>query len=148
MQSLQERYFPGMTCFGCGPGNPDGLHLQSFAADGGTRATFRAWPQHDNGLGYVNGGIISTVLDCHSVTPLMTYADANGLLAAPGTLPFVTAGLDIRFVRPTPLGPELTLWATIDSVNEEEAFIDVELSHDDKVRATARAHWKRWRPRV
>jgi hypothetical protein len=29
-QSLQEKYAPGNACFGCGPANPDGLHIRSF----------------------------------------------------------------------------------------------------------------------
>ncbi|PYJ08781.1 MAG: PaaI family thioesterase, partial [Verrucomicrobia bacterium] len=29
-QSLQERYAPENACFGCGPANPDGLHIRSF----------------------------------------------------------------------------------------------------------------------
>ena len=28
--SLQERYAPQGRCFGCGPANPDGLHIRSF----------------------------------------------------------------------------------------------------------------------
>jgi phosphoribosyl-AMP cyclohydrolase len=29
-KSLQEFYAPGNACFGCGPANPDGLHIRSF----------------------------------------------------------------------------------------------------------------------
>jgi len=147
MQSIQERYFPDMTCFGCGPGNPDGLQLRSYPSEGGTTATFAGWPQHDNGIGFLNGGIISTVLDCHSVTPVLLYAEAAGWLSPDVALPYVTAGLDVKFLRPTPLGPELTLFATVTSATPEEVWVRSELHFDDKVRATAQAQWKRWRPR-
>ena len=30
-QSLQEQYAPNNACFGCGPANPKGLHIRSFA---------------------------------------------------------------------------------------------------------------------
>jgi hypothetical protein len=53
MASIQDTYFAGMRCFGCGPANPDGLQLKSFAVEGGTVATFIAAPAHDNGLGFV-----------------------------------------------------------------------------------------------
>jgi acyl-coenzyme A thioesterase PaaI-like protein len=147
MQSIQETYLPDMTCFGCGPANPAGLHLKSYPAAGGTSATFAASPQHDNGAGFVNGGIISTVLDCHSVTPVLLHADAQGWLSDGIVLPFVTAGLDVRFLRPTPLGPELTLFASVESASPEEVWVHGELIFEDKVRATVRAQWKRWRPR-
>ena len=64
--SIQERLVPELTCFGCGPANERGLRLRSHPSDDGVVATFTPWPEHDNGLGYLNGGIISTVLDCHS----------------------------------------------------------------------------------
>ena len=147
MASIQDTYFEGMKCFGCGPANPDGLQLKSYVAEGGTVATFVAAPAHDNGLGFVNGGIISTVLDCHSATPILIYADDAGLLSSGIVLPYVTAGLDVRYLRPTPLGPELSLFASIEHINDDEAVVYGELTCDDKVRATARAHWKRWRPR-
>ena len=61
--SIQERLFPTLRCFGCGPANPKGLRLRSFPAEGWVVARFAPWPEHDNGLGYLNGGIIATVLD-------------------------------------------------------------------------------------
>ena len=105
--SIQERFFAGLTCFGCGPANEKGLRLRSYPiADGsladGTHAEFVPWPEHDNGLGYLNGGIICTVLDCHSATPMVLEAERLGL-TADSALPYVTAGLDVRYLRPTPL---------------------------------------------
>ena len=58
--SIQERLYPDATCFGCGLANPKGLHLRSYAQDDVVVATFMPWPEHDNGLGYLNGGIIAT----------------------------------------------------------------------------------------
>jgi acyl-coenzyme A thioesterase PaaI-like protein len=77
----------------------------------------------------------------------MVHADAAGLLTSGIVLPYVTAGLDVRYLRPTPLGPELSLFASIENINDDEAVVYGELTCDDKVRATARALWKRWRPR-
>ena len=53
--SIQERLYPEATCFGCGQRNPDGLRLRSYPTADGAVATFRPWPQHDNGLGFLNG---------------------------------------------------------------------------------------------
>ena len=100
--SVQDRYFADLTCFGCGPKNPKGLKIKSFVEpDGAVRARFEPWPEHDNGLGYLNGGIIATVLDCHSAAAVVVEADRLGL-APHGTLQYVTAGLDVRYLRPTP----------------------------------------------
>ena len=34
-RSLQGRYAPDSRCFGCGPANPDGLHIESKVGDDG-----------------------------------------------------------------------------------------------------------------
>jgi acyl-coenzyme A thioesterase PaaI-like protein len=146
--SIQDQLFPDMACFGCGPSNPKGLQLKSYPADGYVVATFMPWPEHDNGVGYLNGGIISTVLDCHSAAAVSNEAVARGWLPMAGAdLAFVTAGLDVRYLRPSPLHDPVELRAVIASASEAEMTCEVELIFDGKTRATARALWKRWRPR-
>jgi acyl-coenzyme A thioesterase PaaI-like protein len=147
-RSIQERLYPDLPCFGCGPTNAKGLRLESFPDDGFVTASFMPWPEHDNGLGYLNGGIITTVLDCHSAAAVMLEADARGWPALPGAaLAYVTAGLDVRYLRPSPLTEPVELHATVTSADETKMTADVALWWDGKIRATAIATWKRWRPR-
>ena len=146
--SIQQRLYPDLPCFGCGPANPKGLQLRSFVLDDAVVATFRPWPEHDNGLGYLNGGIISTVLDCHSAAAVLWEADRRGwVAAADAALPYVTAGLDVRFLRPSPLTDDVELTAHITEATEDAMRCEVELIWQGKTRAAASALWKRWRPR-
>lgn len=147
--SLQDLYFPDLPCFGCGPANERGLRLKSFADDDGTvRATFTPWPEHDNGLGFLNGGIIATVLDCHSAAAVTHEAYTRGWPPLPGAaLPYVTSGLDVRYLRPAPLHQAVTLVARVSEASEAAITAEVWLEWDGKERATASAVWKRWRPR-
>jgi acyl-coenzyme A thioesterase PaaI-like protein len=146
--SIQQQYYPQITCFGCGPGNSQGLQLRSYLKLGEVVATFMPWPEHDNGVGYLNGGIISTLLDCHSAAAVMTEAGRRGWATLPGTaLPFLTAGLDVRFLRPAPLHAPVDLRAAVVSATEPEITVEVQLIADDKTRATGLASWRRWRPR-
>ncbi|MGN6751439.1 MAG: PaaI family thioesterase [Intrasporangium sp.] len=146
--SIQDRLFPDMTCFGCGPANDKGLRLKSYPGGDAVVATFLPWPEHDNGVGFLNGGIISTLLDCHSAAAVMHEADGRGWGPLPGAaLAYVTAGLEVRYLRPAPLQQPVTLRAVVVSATEPEITAAVELVWDDKVRATATALWKRWRPR-
>ncbi len=146
--SVQERLFPSLTCFGCGPANPKGLRLQSYPAEGFVVARFQPWPEHDNGLGYLNGGIITTVLDCHSAAAVFLEAERRGYLAGDGpALPYVTAGLDVRYLRPSPMHEPCELRAVVASADESQMTVEVELVWEDKVRARAIADWRRWRPR-
>lgn len=148
MISIQERLYPDLPCFGCGHGNDKGLQLRSYPADGYVTSMFTPWPEHNNGLGYLNGGIISTVLDCHSAAAVMLEAERRGWDPLPGAdLSYVTSGLDVRYFRPAPLSETVELRAVIASAEEAVMVAEVELLWDDKVRAQATATWKRWRPR-
>lgn len=148
-RSLQDLYFPNLQCFGCGPANPAGLGLQSFSAGAGsTVAEFTPSVWHDNGLGYLNGGIAATLLDCHSAAAVTHEAYERGWPALPGAaLPYVTAGLDVTYLRPAPLGRPVSLRADVVKASESAMEVDVSLVWDGKERSCARAVWKRWRPR-
>ncbi|MET3963822.1 acyl-coenzyme A thioesterase PaaI-like protein [Marmoricola sp. OAE513] len=146
--SLQDRYFPDLPCFGCGPANAEGLRLKSHLDGDEVVAAFTPWPQHDNGLGYLNGGIIATVLDCHSAAVVTHEAYERGWPPLPGAaLPYVTAGLDVRYLRPTPLTETVHLVGVVTTASEDEMQAEVRLEWDGKPRATGTAVWKRWRPR-
>jgi acyl-coenzyme A thioesterase PaaI-like protein len=146
--SIQQQLYPDATCFGCGQANPKGLHLASYPEDGYVGAFFQPWPEHDNGLGYLNGGIIATVLDCHSGAAAFHEADVRGWPAAEGLpYPFVTSGLDVRYRRPAPLLEQCELRAYVVTSDEDFMTVEAELLWDGKQRAWASSEWRRWRPR-
>src|ERR1051326_1632203 len=67
-QSLQERYAPRNACFGCGPANEKGLRIRSFVGEDGEEVVcdWKPEPHHEAYPGMLNGGIVGTLLDCHS----------------------------------------------------------------------------------
>jgi acyl-coenzyme A thioesterase PaaI-like protein len=146
--SIQEQLYPAVTCFGCGHANPDGLHLRSYRVGELTVASFTPRPAFDNGFGFLNGGIITTVLDCHTAAVVLWEAHWRDWRAEDGApLPFITAGFDVSFLRPTPLGPELELRGKLIEASEAAMVAHAELVFEDKTRATMRATWRRFRPR-
>lgn len=81
--SIRERLYPNLPCFGCGPANDKGLRLRSYRVGVEVVAEFRQRPEHDNGLGYLNG-IIATVLDCHSAAAVTSEGELRGWPPLPG----------------------------------------------------------------
>jgi len=147
-QSIQESLYPELTCFGCGHANPDGFHLRSFHEGDVTVGDFIPRPEHDNGFGFLNGGIIATVLDCHGAAVVMWEAAAREWNAPSGApVPFITAGFEVKFLRPTPLGPAVHLTASPVSVEEDQIVVQAALEFEGKVRANMTADWRRFRPR-
>ena len=106
--SLQERFAPEGRCFGCGPKNELGLRIRSFeGGDGTVVAEWHARPEHEAFDGYVNGGILGTLIDCHSNwTAIAALRAAGWANDAPST---VTSEMSVRFRRPTPSDRPLRL---------------------------------------
>ena len=143
--SIQERLYPGLACFGCGPGNGVGLGLRSYAVGGAIEARFLPRPEHDNGAGHLNGGIAATLIDCHSAAAVYFTAHQRGWIPGPGSMPYVTAGLEVAYLRPAPLGSPLWLTASIAEASAAELVVEIEVSSDGEFRSTGRTRWKRLR---
>lgn len=136
--SVQDLYAPQNRCFGCGPANPRGLRLRSFARDAGDElvARFRPEPHHLAFEGVTNGGIIGAVLDCHSNwTAAVALMKALGRASPPCT---ATAEFHVKLKRPTPLGVDLELSARPTEVGGDRAVVAATLSAGGVVTATCR----------
>lgn len=125
-ESLQDQYAPKSICFGCGPANEKGLRIKSHvdAATGEIVADFTPEPYHHAFPGMLNGGIIGTLLDCHS-----NWAAAHHLMKAAGNeqLPCtVTADFHVKLRKPTPLGP-VQLKARVVKSESDRATVEAEL---------------------
>ena len=137
--SLQERYAPQGRCFGCGPANPDGLHVRSFPSEADPSAVVAEWtpePRYEAFEGVVNGGIIGALLDCHS-----NWTATYHLMAARGVdRPPTTVTLDyaVRFRRPTPSGGPIRLSARVVEAAEDRATVEATLEAGGEVTATCR----------
>ncbi len=139
--SLQDRFAPQLVCFGCGPANRLGLQLKSFAPEVGgsgaqqnepnmvesncaiekVTATFTPAAHHVAFEGIVNGGIISTLLDCHlNWTAAWHLMQKNGLATPPCC---VTAKYEVTFKAPTPIGVPLYLEAWVVESSERKAIV-------------------------
>jgi hypothetical protein len=78
----------------------------------------------------------------------MWEADQRGWKAENGApVPFITSVLEVKFLRPTPLGSVLSLRAEPETISESEIIVNAELVFDEKQRSTVRAQWLRFRPR-
>ena len=106
-------------CYGCGLYNEHGMQLKSYWD--GHKAVARFTPQeHHIALpGFVYGGLLACLIDCHGVATAAAVAtfknnpDQNKDITLAR---YVTAALHVYFMQPTPLGKELVLQADRKSV--------------------------------
>lgn len=138
MQSLQERYAPASICFGCGPANAKGLRIRSFGdGQGEALADWTPAPHHAAFPGVLNGGIIGTLLDCHSNWTAAAHLMRQRRAETPPAT--VTADYRVTLRRPTPAGLPVHLRAWVTESQEDRATVEAELSSGGVVTATCRA---------
>jgi len=131
MQAIQDHYPDELAhCFGCGRLNPHGHHLRSFWNGESSEARFTPQPFHTALPGFVNGGLLASLVDCHGTgTAAAAAYRAEG--RGPETRPahrFVTASLRVDYLRPTALGPELLLHGRVRSISGRKVIVEVTLS--------------------
>jgi acyl-coenzyme A thioesterase PaaI-like protein len=134
--AIQDLYPESVAhCYGCGRLNEAGLQIKSYTDGEETVCHFVPRPYHMAVPGYVYGGLIASLIDCHGTgtAALATYR-AEG--REPGSEPairFVTASLKVDFHRPTPLGPVLELRGRAREVRGRKVWLDIELSAEGQV---------------
>lgn len=134
--NLQETYAPQGVCFGCGPANTLGLRIKSRVEGENVVATWTPAKQYEAFEGVLSGGIIGTLLDCHS-----NWTAAHALMRAAGAEQppcTVTAEYHVRLLRPTPAGGPVTLSARAVEVKGDRAVVEASLEAGGKVGATCR----------
>lgn len=139
--AFQDR-MPDNHCFGCGPHNEGGLRIKSYWA-GASESVCRYRPRPHQAAGpkgFLNGGVIATLMDCHSVCTAVAEAyRREGREVGEGDLIwYVTGSLHVDYQRPTPIDAEVALVARIRDVGERKTVLDCELAAGGEICATAR----------
>ncbi|HXH28709.1 MAG TPA: PaaI family thioesterase [Candidatus Polarisedimenticolia bacterium] len=137
-RALQDFYPDDFAhCYGCGRLNPTGLHIRTVAEGDEFVARFTPRAEHLAMPGFVYGGLIASLIDCHA----MGAASAAALAAEDkriGEAPsprFVTARLDVSYLKPTPIGHELQIRASIKERSDRKAVVAVTVTADGVVTA-------------
>lgn len=138
--ALQDHYPDNFAhCYGCGRLNSHGLHVRTFRDGEGTVARFTPRPEHMAMPRFVYGGLIASLIDCHAMgTASAAALWASGLEIGAAPSPrFVTAQLNVSYLKPTPMGPELVLRARVVERTDRKAVMVVTLSAGETVTAKA-----------
>jgi acyl-coenzyme A thioesterase PaaI-like protein len=136
MKSLQETLAPNSRCFGCGPANEQGLRIRSFAEGDDVVCDWIPQPHHLAFENVVNGGILGSLLDCHSNwTAAHHFMKSRGVDEIP---PTVTSDFHVTLKRPTPMNTTLHLRAHVVEATEDRAIVEATLEANGKVTATCR----------
>lgn len=133
MQSEQafQDLIPNNHCFGCGPSNPLGLQIKShWRSENESVCHFTPASHHSAGpLHFLNGGIISTLIDCHCVCTAIAkgYQLQRRPIGSGDAVWFATGQLTVTYLKPVPVDHPVELIAEIEDVQENKMSITCQL---------------------
>jgi acyl-coenzyme A thioesterase PaaI-like protein len=126
-QKAFQDYYPDNLsyCYGCGRLNEHGLHIKSYWDGDESVCTFTPKPYHIAIPGYVYGGLIASLIDCHSTgtAAAAAYKAQGRPMGTEPPLRFVTASLTVDYLRPTPLGVPLEVRATVKEISGRKVIV-------------------------
>src|SRR5262249_52356105 len=127
-------------CFGCGRSNLHGHRLKSYVRGEFVVAHFTPEPHHMSVPGFVYGGLLASLADCHAMATAAAAEMAAASKAFEGPAPrYVTAALHVDYLKPTPLGVELEITGQLKEQSERKKVIAVTISARSAVTVRAEA---------
>jgi len=126
-KSFQD-YYPDVMahCYGCGRLNEVGHQIKSYWDGDESVCRFLPKPYHIAIPGYVYGGLLASLIDCHgtgTASAASYRAERRGMDTEPA-FRFLTASLHVDYLKPTPLGIELEIRARVKEIKGRKVTIE------------------------
>ncbi|MBP1950848.1 PaaI family thioesterase [Virgibacillus litoralis] len=129
--AIQDEYPADFShCYGCGRLNEKGHHFRTGWDGAQTITVYMPRPEHTAIPGYVYGGLIASLIDCHGTgSASLALHRKNGHEPGDGAEPprFVTASLEVKFVKPTPQNVPLTAVGEVEEIHPKKFKIHTEV---------------------
>lgn len=129
-KAFQDYYPDQMSyCFGCGRLNENGYKIKSYWQGEESICVFTPQPYHIAVPGYVYGGLIASLIDCHGTgtAAAAAYRSEGRAMDSDPPLRFVTGSLRVDYLKPTPLGVPLELRGKVSELKGRKVVVDIEL---------------------
>ena len=141
IKGIQDFYPDDVAhCYGCGKLNEHGHQIKTNWDGEETLTRYTPKKYHTAIPGYVYGGLIASLIDCHGTgsAALAAYKFEN---REPGTEPpfrFVTASLQVDYLKPTPLNIKLEIRGKIVEIKGKKVITEITVSANGEVTARGR----------
>lgn len=132
-----QDYYPDNTahCYGCGRLNDHGLQLKSYWEGEVSVARYTPRPYHIAIPGFVYGGLLASLIDCHATgtAAAAAYRAQGRDMDTEPPLRYVTGSLHVNYLKPTPLGIQLELRGEIVESTDRKVIVEIELFAGDEL---------------
>ena len=117
MEKAFQDYYPDYSshCYGCGRLDIAGLQIKSYWDGEESVCRFDPKPYHTAIPGFVYGGLIASLIDCHSTgtAAAAAYRAEGRAMDTNPSLRFLTAALHVDYLKPTPIDGPLEVRARV-----------------------------------
>lgn len=131
-QKAFQDYYPDQLsfCYGCGRLNEHGLQIKSYWDGDETICVFTPRPYHTAIPGYVYGGLIASLIDCHSTgtAAAAAYRQAGREMDTQPAFRYLTASLHVEYLRPTPIDKPLIVRGKIKEIKGRKVVVTTTLT--------------------
>jgi len=131
IKAFQDYYPEDLAhCYGCGNLNKHGHQIKSYWDGDETIAHFQPEPYHTAVPGYVYGGLIASLIDCHSTgtAAAARYKAENREMSSLPAIRFLTASLKVDYLKPTPIDTVLELRGKVKEIKGRKVIVEVSLT--------------------
>lgn len=125
-KAFQDFYPDSVShCYGCGRLNEHGLQIKTYWDGEESVTKFMPRAYHTATPNFVYGGLIASLIDCHSTGTAAAAAyraEAREMDSEP-PLRFVTASLHVDYLRPTPINTLLEIRGKIKEIKGKKVVV-------------------------
>jgi acyl-coenzyme A thioesterase PaaI-like protein len=116
-------------CYGCGRMNQEGLQIKTFWDGEESVTRYRPRPYHTAIPGFVYGGLLASLIDCHGTgtAAAAAYRAEGRAMDSEPALRYVTASLHVDYLKPTPAGVELELRGRVKELKGRKVVVTIDL---------------------
>ena len=135
-KAFQDYYADEVSyCYGCGRLNDKGLQIKSYWDGEEAVCTYRPLAHHMAIPGFVYGGLIASLIDCHSTgtAAAAAYRAENRGMDTEPAHRFVTASLHVDYLRPTPISAPLELRGQVEELKGRKVVVSAKLSAEGEL---------------
>lgn len=124
-----QDFMDGNICFGCGKDNTEGLQIKSYWEEDICICDWENHhPRYQGWTDLMNGGVVATLVDCHTMGAAMSHAyrTENRAYNSEPLYMYATGTMTIKYLKPTPYGKPIRLTAKIKEVKGKKTVITCE----------------------
>lgn len=132
-----QDYYPDELshCYGCGRLNVNGLQIKSYWDGDESVALFQPNEKHMAVPGFVYGGLIASLIDCHctGTAAATVYREEGRAMDTDPPVRFVTASLHVDYLAPTPLAHQLEIRGNVTEITHKKVVIEARVLSQGKI---------------